>query len=97
MQHRRDVHQLAHTLQTLAAKLLGFLVHQTGLGGSLCRAAGDDEDDVIFDELLAQMDLFSETFSRLRDSIARDDTVTMREMMRLSTQRRKYFDKDESV
>ena len=48
-------------------------------------------------ELLAQMDLFSETFSRLRDSIAQDDTVTMREMMRLSTQRRKYFDKDESV
>ena len=48
-------------------------------------------------ELLAQMDLFSETFSRLRDSIAQDDTVTMREMMRLSTQRRKYFDKDESI
>ena len=48
-------------------------------------------------ELLAQMDLFAETFSRLRDSIARDDTSTMREMMRLSTQRRKYFDKDESV
>lgn len=43
-------------------------------------------------ELLSQMDLFSEKFSQLREFIAHDDIPAMREMMRLSTQRRKYFD-----
>ena len=44
------------------------------------------------DELVRQMDLFSEKFERLRNSIANGDRETMREMMRLSTERRKYFD-----
>lgn len=44
------------------------------------------------DELLSQMDLFAEKFSELRDCIARGDIPALREMMRLSTQRRKYFD-----
>jgi prephenate dehydrogenase len=43
--------------------------------------------------LLAQMDLFSEKFASLRDSIDRGDTAAIREMMRLSTKRREYFDK----
>ena len=44
------------------------------------------------DELVRQMDLFSEKFSLLRDSIAGGDRESIREMMRLSTERRKYFD-----
>lgn len=43
-------------------------------------------------ELLSQMDLFAEKFTQLRDCIARDDIPALRDMMRLSTQRRKYFD-----
>jgi prephenate dehydrogenase len=44
------------------------------------------------DELVRQMDLFSENFTLLRDSIAGGDRETIRRMMRLSTERRKYFD-----
>ena len=42
--------------------------------------------------LVEQMDLFSEKFGLLRDSIAAGDRETIRKMMRLSTERRKYFD-----
>ena len=45
-------------------------------------------------ELLEQMDLFSQKFGQLRDALAHDDEDTMRSIMRLSAQRRKYFDKD---
>ena len=45
------------------------------------------------DELLAQMDLFLTQFSRLREALAAGDTDAMKEMMRLSTRRRAYFDK----
>lgn len=44
------------------------------------------------DELLSQMNLFSEKFETLRKTIENDDTDTMREIMRLSTSRREYFD-----
>lgn len=44
------------------------------------------------DELVRQMDLFSEKFELLRNSIANGDRETIRRMMRLSTERRKYFD-----
>ena len=44
-------------------------------------------------ELLAQMDLFIRQFTRLRDAVDREDTETMKDMMRLSTERRKMFDK----
>ena len=43
-------------------------------------------------ELLAQMKLFEAAFDRLRISIEQDDTVALREMMRLSAKRREYFD-----
>ena len=43
--------------------------------------------------LLAQMDLFSEQFAKMRDAIAEDDQESLREMMRLSTERRTFFDK----
>ncbi len=44
------------------------------------------------DELVRQMDLFSEKFELMRNSIANGDRETIRRMMRLSTERRKYFD-----
>ena len=43
-------------------------------------------------ELLGQMDLFRESFDRLRDAIAEGDEQTVKEMMRTSTLRRSYFD-----
>ncbi len=43
--------------------------------------------------LLREMDLFAEKFSALRESIAREDAEAVRETMRLSTARRKFFDK----
>ena len=45
------------------------------------------------DELLSQMDLFAERFGELRDALAAGDVERMREMMRVSTERRGYFDK----
>lgn len=44
-------------------------------------------------ELLSQMDLFAGKFGELRDALAREDVDTMKEMMRISTLRRSYFDK----
>ena len=49
------------------------------------------------DELLSQMDLFSEKFGELRNALAEGDTEKMREMMRISTERRSYFDKGKKV
>ncbi|MBO4757502.1 MAG: prephenate dehydrogenase [Bacteroidales bacterium] len=45
------------------------------------------------DELLSQMDLFIGKFGELRDALAAGDMEKMREMMRISTERRSYFDK----
>jgi len=45
------------------------------------------------DELLDQMDLFMRQFARMRDALAEGDTETLKEMMRLSTYRRAFFDK----
>ena len=45
------------------------------------------------DELLNQMDVFTEKMAQLRESIANDDADSIRTMMRLSKQRREYFDK----
>ena len=45
------------------------------------------------EELLSQMDLFIAHFSKLRDALAQGDEETMKDMMRLSTERRRYFDK----
>lgn len=44
-------------------------------------------------ELLCQMDLFMSKFKELRDALEDEDTEKMREMMRISTARRKFFDK----
>ncbi len=45
------------------------------------------------DELSRQMDVFSETFEKMRRALKEGDTTTMRAMMRTSTERRKLFDK----
>ena len=45
------------------------------------------------DELARQMDIFSETFEKMRKALKEGDTTTMRQMMRTSTERRKLFDK----
>ncbi|MBQ4571300.1 MAG: prephenate dehydrogenase [Bacilli bacterium] len=47
-------------------------------------------------QLLSQMDLFLKQFKELRDALAKEDEEKMKEIMRLSTERRKYFDKKES-
>lgn len=44
-------------------------------------------------ELLSQMDLFIEEFNKLRDSLENEDIETMKDMMRLSTYRRSFFNK----
>jgi len=44
-------------------------------------------------ELLSQMDLFMNKFKSLRDSIENEDKEQMKEIMRLSTQRRSLFDR----
>lgn len=43
-------------------------------------------------ELVAQMELFEKHFEKLKKSIEDGDRETMREMMRLSSARRKFFD-----
>ena len=43
--------------------------------------------------LLAQMDLFIDKFKELRDDLAEGKVEEMRQMMQLSTSRRKFFDK----
>lgn len=45
------------------------------------------------EQLLEQMDLFLEKFTFLRDALATGDSASMKELMRLSTHRRKFFDK----
>lgn len=45
------------------------------------------------DELARQMDIFAETFEKMRRALKEGDTTTMRRMMRTSTERRKLFDK----
>lgn len=45
------------------------------------------------EELLSQMDLFIAHFAKVRDALAQGDEETMKSMMRLSTERRRYFDK----
>jgi len=44
-------------------------------------------------ELLSQMDLFMEKFKELRDDLETENIDDMRAMMRLSTERRKLFDR----
>ena len=44
-------------------------------------------------ELLSQMDLFIKEFKKLRNSLENEDLETMKDMMKLSTYRRSFFNK----
>lgn len=44
-------------------------------------------------ELVSQMDLFIDKFTLLRDSIINEDEEQIKDIMKLSTHRRKFFDK----
>ena len=44
-------------------------------------------------ELLAQMNLFLERFTELKNALEQEDAEAMKQMMRLSSERRSYFDK----
>ena len=45
------------------------------------------------EELIKQMDLFIDKFKDLKSTIENENLDEMREMMRLSSKRRQYFDK----
>ena len=45
------------------------------------------------DELVKQMDLFIDKFKDLKSAIENEELEKMREMMRLSTKRRQFFDR----
>lgn len=47
------------------------------------------------EELLSQMELFASKFEELRQALESGNTEKMKEMMRLSTLRRSYFDKQQ--
>ncbi len=44
-------------------------------------------------DLVAEMENFEESFKKLKQALISDDTETMKQMMRLSTERRRHFDK----
>lgn len=48
------------------------------------------------DELLSQMDMFINAFEQLRSYISEGDRENIRNMMRLSTKRREFFDRKEN-
>ena len=91
-------HCIAVTLMT--SKESRHLVDYTGDSfRDLTRIAKINEDmwTELFllnrDELLSQMELFEKQFDRLKTAIRDGDEDVMKEMMRLSTERRRYFDK----
>jgi len=45
------------------------------------------------EELLSQMDAFMARMSQIREAVSSGDTVTLKALMRLSTERRMAFDK----
>jgi len=47
-------------------------------------------------ELLSQMELFLRRFVSLKEALEHEDIDSMKQMMRLSTERRGYFDKKNS-
>ena len=49
--------------------------------------------DIHDKELLAQMEVFAQKFSDLKKAIENKDEEKIKEMMKISTVRRKYFDK----
>lgn len=94
--------QLTHciAISLMACKESSHLVEYTGDSfRDLTRIAKINENmwSELFllnkEELLKQMDLFSEQFDKLKEYLKNENVDEMKEMMKLSTKRRKYFDK----
>ena len=104
-QHDETVGFLSHLTHCIAVSLMvckesGHLADYTGDSfRDLTRIAkiNDEMWSELFlankDEIVEQMDLFEQHFDKLKKCIESDDREGIREMMRLSTKRRKVFDK----
>lgn len=104
-QHDETVGFLSHLTHCIAVSLMvckesGHLADYTGDSfRDLTRIAkiNDEMLSELFllnkDEIVEQMNLFEQHFGKLKECIQNDDREGIREMMRLSTKRRKVFDK----
>lgn len=104
-QHDETVGFLSHLTHCIAVSLMvckesGHLANYTGDSfRDLTRIAkiNDEMWSELFllnkDEIVEQMNLFEQHFGKLKECIQNDDREGIREMMRLSTKRRKVFDK----
>lgn len=104
-QHDETVGFLSHLTHCIAVSLMvckesGHLADYTGDSfRDLTRIAKINEEmwSELFllnkDEIVEQMNLFEQHFGKLKECIQNDDREGIREMMRLSTKRRKVFDK----
>lgn len=104
-QHDEMVGFLSHLTHCIAISLMvckesGHLADYTGDSfRDLTRIAkiNDEMWSELFllnkDEIVEQMNLFEQHFGKLKECIQNDDREGIREMMRLSTKRRKVFDK----
>lgn len=104
-QHDETVGFLSHLTHCIAVSLMvckesGDLADYTGDSfRDLTRIAkiNDEMWSELFllnkDEIVEQMNLFEQHFGKLKECIQNDDREGIREMMRLSTKRRKVFDK----
>ena len=104
-QHDETVGFLSHLTHCIAVSLMvckesGHLGDYTGDSfRNLTRIAkiNDEMWSELFllnkDEIVEQMNLFEQHFGKLKECIQNDDREGIREMMRLSTKRRKVFDK----
>ena len=104
-QHDETVGFLSHLTHCIAVSLMvckesGHLADYTGDSfRDLTRIAkiNDEMWSELFllnkDEIVEQMILFEQHFGKLKECIQNDDREGIREMMRLSTKRRKVFDK----
>lgn len=91
-------HCIAVTLMT--GKNSTHLVDYTGDSfRDLTRIANIDENmwSELFllnkDKLIKEMEIFENEFDKLKNAIKNEDVDTMKQMMRLSSERRKHFDK----
>ena len=104
-QHDETVGFLSHLTHCIAVSLMvckesGHLADYTGDSfRDLTRIAkiNDEMWSELFllnkDAIVEQMNLFEQHFGKLKECIQNDDREGIREMMRLSTKRRKVFDK----
>ena len=104
-QHDETVGFLSHLTHCIAVSLMvckesGHLADYTGDSfRDLTRIAkiNDEMWSELFllnkDEIVEQMNLFEQHFGKLKECIQNDDREGIREMMRISTKRRKVFDK----